>query len=154
MPEFQATGRYLEDFIPGEGLVSPGRTLTSGDIDLFEEWTADTFSRQATTENGRRMINPTLVVNVADALMQRAGIVECTGYCNIGWKWKFHQPVYEMDTLWASARWNTVRPSRSIPGVGIVEMTVDVINQHEITVAVGEWAVMVLRRGSAASRRA
>jgi acyl dehydratase len=146
MPEFKATGKYLEDFTIGESLLSPGRTVTSGDIELFAEWTGDPFSSHMLGPDGRRMINTTLVVNLADALVQRMGVVEGTGYCNLGWTWTFHKPVFEGDTLWVRAKWEKKRMTKSIPGVGIIEMTVALLNQKDETVASAYWVVMILSR--------
>jgi acyl dehydratase len=149
MPSFQPTGMYLEDYVPGQGLLSPGRTITSGDIEMFSEWTGDPFSARQIAADGRRIVCAPLIVNLADALFQRLGCVEGTGYCNLGWTWKFHRPVHEWDTIWVKTLWNSTRPSRSIPGVGIVNMTLTLLNQHDEEVAVADWSVMMLSRSSA-----
>ncbi|WP_173933924.1 hypothetical protein [Chelativorans sp. Marseille-P2723] len=146
MPQFQPTGMYLEDYIEGEGMLSPGRTITSADIEMFAEWIGDPYSAKQYADNGKRLVCVPLIVNLADALFQRLGCVEGTGYCNLGWKWKFQHPVYEWDTLWVRTRWNSTRPSKSLPGVGIVNMTLTVLNQHDEEVAVADWAVMMLSR--------
>lgn len=146
MPEFQPTGKYYEDVVPGEELLSPGRTITSADIEMFAEWTGDRASALRTDETGRRCVTPFLLVNLADCLFQRLGCVEGTGYCNLGWTWQFHKPVYEMDTLWVMVRWTGARPSRSLPHVGIMEMELTLLNQHDEAVGSADWAVMVLRR--------
>lgn len=146
MPQFQPTGMYLEDYVPGKGLLSPGRTITSADIEMFAEWTGDPHSASRFDEDGRRLVCAPLLVNLADALFQRLGCVEGTGYCNLGWTWDFRKPVREWDTLWVRTLWNATRPSRSIPGVGIVDMTLTLLNQHDEEVAVANWFVMMLSR--------
>lgn len=148
MPQFQPTGMYLEDYKAGEGLLSPGRTITSADIDMFAEWTRDPYSAAQKAADGRRVVCAPLLINLADALFQRLGCVEGTGYCNIGWKWSFERPVYEWDTLWVSTLWNSTRLSRSIEGVGIVDMTLTLLNQHDEQIATANWLVMMLSRSS------
>lgn len=146
MPEFKATGMYLEDYVPGESKLSPGRTITSADLDVFAEWCGDPDLARAKGADGRREVSPQLIVNLADALFQRMGCVEGTGYCNLGWSWTFNRPLHEYDTLWVLARWNTARPSRSRPGVGIVNMDLTLLNQRDETVAEANWSCMVLSR--------
>jgi acyl dehydratase len=148
MPQFQPTGMYLEDYVAGEGLLSPGRTITSGDIEMFAEWTGDSTSARTMSADGRRLVCTPLLVNLADALFQRLGCVEGTGYCNLGWTWDFRKPVHEWDTLWVRTLWNGTRPSKSRPGVGIVDMTLTLLNQHDEEVAVANWFVMMLSRES------
>ncbi|GIK82681.1 MAG: acyl dehydratase [Alphaproteobacteria bacterium] len=148
MPQFQPTGMYLEDYVPGAGKLSPGRTVTSADIDMFAEWIGDpSFARQHAAD-GRRLVGAPLLVNLADALFQRLGCVEGTGYCNLGWTWKFMRPFHEWDTLWVRTRWNSTRPSRSIAGVGIVNMTLTLLNQHDEEIAIADWTLMVLSRNA------
>lgn len=148
MPEFKPTGKYFEDYVVGEEELSPGRTITSADIDMFAEWTNDPGQMARVADGGLRIVNELLLINIADMLFQRLGCVEGTGYCNLGWTWRFEKPVFEFDTIWVQTRWNAARPSRSINGVGIVEMTLTLLNQHEEAVAKAEWAVMVLSRNS------
>jgi acyl dehydratase len=120
MPDFPATGKYFEDIIPGEERLTPGRTINPADIDLFAEWTGDTTFLNVPdgASDARRVVTPILIVNLADDLSQRTGWVEGTGYCNLGWTWTFHQPVYEMDTIWVRMRWTGARESKSLPHVG------------------------------------
>jgi acyl dehydratase len=129
-------------------MLSPGRTITSADIDMFSEWTGDPYSANHRAEDGRRIVCVPLLINLADALFQRLGCVEGTGYCNLGWTWTFRKPVHEWDTLWVRTRWNATRPSRSIKGVGIVDMTLTLLNQHDQEIASAEWFVMMLSRSS------
>jgi len=148
MPSFKATGMYLEDYVPGQGKLSPGRTINSADIDMFAEWCENPSLAKRFGPDGRREVSAQLIVNLADALFQRMGCVEGTGYCNLGWTWEFKRPLYEYDTMWVQASWNTTRKSRSHPGVGIVNMTLDLLNQRDEIFAVADWTCMVLSRSS------
>ena len=116
MPEFVATGKYFEDYVPGEEKLSPGRTITSGDLDMFAEWTGDPTVAETRAADGRRIVSATLLVNLTDCLVQRLGVVEGTGYCNLGWTWRFEKPVYEWDTVWIHAHWHGSRPSKTHQG--------------------------------------
>jgi len=154
MPEFKPTGMYFEDYVPGEERLSPGRTITSADIDMFAEWIGDPYSANQRSADGRRTVSTALLVNLTDALFQRLGCVEGTGYCNLGWTWEFRRPVHEWDTVWVRTRWNHTRPSKSIPGVGIVNMTLTVLNQADEEVATADWTVMMLSRDTRPAWRA
>jgi acyl dehydratase len=151
MPDFKPTGKYLEDIVPGAEALSPGRTITSADVDMFAEWTGNTSPAKRPAPDGRRVVDPLLLVNLADALFQRLGCVEGTGYCNLGWTWSFSRPVYEWDTIWVRTHWDGARHSKSIEGVGIVEMTLSLLNQHDEEVASAKWAVMILSRDKPAA---
>lgn len=146
MPNFEPTGKYLEDCIVGDVALSPGRTITSADIDMFAEWTNNPSSAQRRSSDGKRVVDELLLINLADALFQRLGYVEGTGYCNLGWTWSFTRPVHEWDTIWVQTHWDSTRYSKSVEGVGVVEMTLTLLNQHEVEVASAKWAVMVLSR--------
>lgn len=146
MPEFKPTGMYLEDYIPGESKMSPGRTITSADIEVFAEWCEDPALASRMGPDGRREVSAQLMVNLADALFQRMGCVEGTGYCNLGWTWEFKKPLFEGDTLWVNGRWNSTRHSKSLPGVGIVNMTLTLLNQKDEVLAEADWNCMVLSR--------
>lgn len=148
MPRFKPTGMFLEDYVPGQGKLSPGRTITSGDLDLFAEWTGDPHLASHRAADGRRLVSAQLLVNLADALFQRIGCVEGTGYCNLGWTWEFTQPVHEWDTIWVQTHWNSKRYSKSIQGVGIVSMTLTLLNQKDEKVAAATWNVMILSRSA------
>ena len=151
MPQFKATGMYLEDYVPGQGKLSPGRTITSGDLDMFAEWCGDPYLAKHRAADGRRLVSGQLLVNLADTLFQRIGCVEGTGYCNLSWVWQFERPVHEWDTIWVQTRWNHTRPSKSIPGVGIVNMTLTLLNQKDEVVAEAVWNVMMLSRSTQAA---
>jgi acyl dehydratase len=139
---------YLEDYVPGQGKISPGRTISSADLDLFAEWTGDPDVANQRAADGRRLASGQMLVNLADMLVQRIGCVEGTGFCNLGWTWKFNRPVHEWDTIWVRTRWNNTRRSKSIQGVGIVNMTLTLLNQKDEEVAEAIWNVMILSRSA------
>ncbi len=134
---FEPIGRYIEDWSVGDELVSPGRTYTSADLEWFARW----MGAEKTD-----VMDESHVVMAVMFLIQRLGIVEGTGYSNLGSKWTFLQRVYEGDTLWVRIRCAAARPSKSIPETGIATFDISVENQRNEVVATVDWSTLVLRR--------
>lgn len=148
MISFKATGYFYEDFEIGAEVNSPGRTISDADVDMFLDWTGAP-SRDSSVQTAPR----SLLVNLADMLMQRIGIVEGTGYCNLGWSWAFREHVNIGDTIWLRAVWTDKRESTRTEGVGIVSMEIEMVNQADQIVATATWAVMILMRDKPAAWR-
>ena len=134
---FLPIGRYIEDWSPGDEMITPGRTYTSADLAWFARW--------MNVEKSLVMDESHLIIAVM-FLIQRLGIVEGTGVSNLGSKWTFHHRVTEGDTIWVRITCTSARPSRSIDYGGIVSFDLSVENQDHEVVATVDWSVLVLRR--------
>lgn len=159
MPEPLVQGKWFEDFTVGEELLSAGRTVGEGTIDLFAGITGD-YSQVHTdaemmreSEFGERIAHGLLSLSIMQGLMWRTNYTQGTGVATIGWdKLKFVAPVRIGDTV--RARWTITekRASKSRPHLGIIVEECRLVNQRGETVLTGEHATMVRLRPKAEER--
>lgn len=144
---------WFEDQEIGVTHVTPSRTVTEADINLFggmtgdlaELHTSDAYAR--TTEFGGRIAHGMLNLSLMHGLVVRAGHQGSTGIAMLGWNnIKFHAPVKVGDTV--QARWTTIekRGSRSRPDAGIVVDRIELLNQDGRLIVSGEVAELVRKR--------
>jgi acyl dehydratase len=153
MPEALVQGKYYEDFTVGEELMSAGRTVGEGTVDLFAGLTGD-FSQVHTddemmreSEFGERIAHGLLSLSIMQGLMWRTNYTQGTGVATIGWdKLRFTGAVRFGDTVRAFWQIKDKRVSKSRPHLGIVVEECRLVNQRKETVLTGEHALMVRRR--------
>jgi acyl dehydratase len=144
---------WFEDQEIGVTHVTPSRTVTEADINLFggitgdlaELHTSDAYAR--TTEFGGRIAHGMLNLSLMHGLVVRAGHQGSTGIAMLGWNnIKFHAPVKVGDTV--QARWTTIekRDSRSRPDAGIVVDRIELLNHDGRLIVSGEVAELVRKR--------
>jgi acyl dehydratase len=143
------SGMYFEEFEPGQGIVSPARTVTEADVVSFAalsgDWNAiHTDAVYAAGQPfGRRVAHGLLVMSIASGLAMRLGFLEETAlaFREIG-EWKFSLPVYIGDTVRLRA---TVAETKAMPrlGGGLVSLKVEIVNQEDKVVQRGTWGVLV-----------
>ena len=148
-------GLYYEDY---EGLqagyrwVSPGRTITEGDIMTFAGMTGDlhplhtdaAFAKQSAY--GERIAHGYLTASMASGLAYRVGLDEGTAFAVLSTGWKFTQPVKIGDTIRVGVTLQQVRASRKHPAHGIIARKYEVMNQHDELVAIGDIVILCSRR--------
>ena len=152
-PETVVLGLWYEDFIVGAERLSPGRTITEGDLTNFAGLTGD-FSQIHTdeefcrkTEFGTRIAHGLLGLSIAQGLAWRTNYTQGTGVASLGWdKWRFKRPIMIGDTVRARWRLMDKRESRSKPGMGIITEFVELINQRGDVLQDGEHITMVRKR--------
>ena len=152
-PESVVLGLWYDDFIVGEEHLSPGRTITEGDVTNFAGLTGD-FSQVHTdeefckkTEFGTRIAHGLLGLSIAQGLAWRTNYTQGTGVASLGWdKWRFKRPIMIGDTVRARWRLTEKRESRSKPGMGIITEFVELINQRSEVAQDGEHIAMVRKR--------
>jgi acyl dehydratase len=152
-PEEVVLGLWFEDFRIGEERLSPGRTITEGDVMTFAGVTGD-YSQVHTdeefckkTEFGTRIAHGLLGLSIAQGLSWRTNYTQGTGVATLAWdKWTFRRPIHFGDTV--RARWRPIakRESKSKPGMGIVTEYVELVNQHGEVVQHGEHVTMIRKR--------
>ena len=150
MPELLVQGKYYEDFVVGEEMISAGRTIGEGTIDLFAGLTGD-FSQVHTdaefmkeSEFGERIGHGILALGIMQGLMWRTNYTQGTGVATIGWdKLKFTAPLRIGDTVRASWRIKEKRVSQSRPHLGIITEECRLVNQRKEVVVTGEHVTMV-----------
>jgi acyl dehydratase len=141
-------GRYYEEFEIGQRYKTPARTVIEADISVFAGLTADfnplhmdeVFA--AKSDFGGRITHGPMIVGMAFGLASRAGLLDGTvmGLLEIGWK--FLGPVRPGDTISVLVNVKDKRPTRK-PDRGVVEVTLDVLNQRSEVVQSGTAKVLV-----------
>lgn len=148
-------GLFYEDYEKlqiGHCWVSPGRTMTEGDIMTFAGMTGDlhplhTDARVAKeSAYGERIAHGYLTASMASGLAYRVGLDEGTAFAVLATGWKFTQPVKIGDTMRVKVTLGQVRPSKKHPAHGIVVRQYEVQNQHDATVAIGDIVILCQRR--------
>ena len=145
---------YLEDFKVGERAVSPGRTVTEADIVMFASLSGDWNELHTNAEYmknsvfGQRIAHGMLTLSIASGLGFRTRgrpPVEVLAFLGMD-KVRFVAPVFIGDTIRVEAEVIEARPSKSMPGAGILKSKNTVKNQRDEDVATWETALMVSMR--------
>ncbi|MGH8829868.1 MAG: MaoC family dehydratase [Polaromonas sp.] len=139
----------------GDECVSPSYTVTAERIDAYAELTGD-FTPVHVDEAyanashfGCRVAHGLLGLSVADGLKTQSEYRFLPGM-SLGWTWDFVLPIKINDVLHVRFRVESMRPSNSKPGWGIVVLPAELINQDGQVVQKGEHRLMVPRRPDAA----
>ena len=149
MEQYKARGRYFEEFVVGEQIISSARTVTESDIVLFAGLSGDynqihtdkEFSK--TTPFGRRVAHGLLVTSIATGLIAQSGLLEGTVIAFREIKnWKFTRPTFIGDTVHVITEVIEKKEMRRLGG-GAVVILVDVKNQNEETVMKGKWTALM-----------
>jgi acyl dehydratase len=149
-------GLYFEEFQVGQKVVTPGRTVTEGDIVSFAGLSGDfnlihtDAAYSASTPFGQRVAHGLLGLAIASGLAVRTGVMEGTvlAFREIN-EWKFSRPIFIGDTVHAEI---DVAETKALPrlGGGSVVFDVDLKNQSGETVMRGRWSVLVQSRPAGA----
>ena len=145
---------YLEDFKVGEKDVSPGRTVTEADIVMFAglsgDWTVLHTNAEFMKNSvfGQRIAHGMLTLSIASGLGLRTRgrpPTEILAFLGMD-KVRFTAPVFIGDTIRVESEVIEARPSKSMPGAGILRFKNTVKNQRDEDVTTWETALMVRRR--------
>jgi acyl dehydratase len=148
-PIAQQRGMWFEEFEAGQRVITPGRTITEGDIVSFAGVSGD-FTQIHTdaefsshTAFGKRVAHGLLVLSIASGLSTRTGVLEGTviAFREIT-NWKFSLPVYIGDTIHAELNIIETKPVPRLKG-GSVLIEIAVKNQRDESVMKGTWNVLV-----------
>ena len=148
-------GLYYEDYESlqaGHCWVSPGRTISEGDIMVFAGLTGDLhpLHTDATVAKesvyGERIAHGYLTASMASGLAYREGLDEGTAVAVLATSWKFTLPVKIGDTIRVNVILGQVRPSKKHSGQGIVFRNYEVMNQRDELVAIGDIVILCSRR--------
>ena len=145
-------GMYFEEFQVGQQIVSPGRTVTEGDVMTFAGLSGDynqihtdvEFSKS--TPYGQRIAHGILGLSIASGLAMRTGMLEGTvlAFREIA-EWKFIKPVFIGDTVYVEME---VKETKGMPrvGGGLITIAVELKNQRDETTMKGLWIALVASR--------
>jgi len=151
MSEARARGMYFEEFVLGQEILSPARTVTETDVVQFAGLSGDynvlhtdaEFAKS--TPYGQRIAHGLLGLSIASGLAARAGFIEGTAQAFMGLNWKFRAPIFLGDTIRLLTKVSRLRPMPSMGG-GVVVFELTVLNQRDETAQEGEWTLLVKSR--------
>lgn len=151
MSEARARGMYFEEFVLGQEILSPARTVTETDVVQFAGLSGDynvlhtdaEFAKS--TPYGQRIAHGLLGLSLASGLAARAGFIEGTAQAFMGLNWKFKAPIFLGDTIRLLTKVSRLRPMPSMGG-GVVVFELTVLNQRDETAQEGEWTLLVKSR--------
>jgi 3-hydroxybutyryl-CoA dehydratase len=141
--------KYWHDFEVGEVIETSGRTIESGDVNLFAGLSGDfnpVHVNQVYAEKGmfgQRIGHGLLTLAVTSGQMNQTGMFEGTTIGFLGMdNVRFSSPVRFGDTVLTSATITNTRASNK-PGRGVVSMTITTKNQRGETVLTYDQALLM-----------
>lgn len=143
-------GRVFSEFHVGQRFITPGRTITEGDIATFAGLTGDynpvhtDDSFAAATSFGGRIAHGPMGIGMAFGLASRLDLIDGTVVALLGVTWDFVAPVHIGDTIRVLIE---VTGKRNVKDAerGIVEMTLTIMNQNDVVAQKGS-ARLLMRR--------
>jgi acyl dehydratase len=149
----KTVNRYLEEFIPGEKFVTPGRTITEADaiefgklVSLDDPLHLDTERANQTQFKGR-IVQGRLVGSILSGLVYKLGLWTLDGFvANLGHKEEYLKPVRIGDTIRTELTVKSVRPSESKPDRGVLTLEYVGKNQNDEIVCNCEVWLLLKRR--------
>lgn len=132
----------------GETVVTQGRTIGEGDINLFAGLVGDftpvhvddVFARS--TPFGGRIAHGPLAMATAIGLLTQTGLLGERVIALLNLNWDFSGPVKIGDTIRARVTVESLRPS-SKAGRSVATFRFEVVNQQEVVVQTGRMLVLV-----------
>jgi acyl dehydratase len=132
----------------GTRLVTPGRTIGEGDVNLFAGLVGDftpihvDAQFAAASPYGGRIAHGPLAMSTAIGMLTQTGILgeRVLGLVNLNWD--FSGPVKLGDTIRARVHISEIRPT-SKPGRNLATFQFEVINQDNAIVQSGRMLVVV-----------
>jgi acyl dehydratase len=148
-------GRYLEQFEVGEVIKHPiTRSITESDNVFFSVMTMNPqplhidFDYAAKSEWGKPLVNSLLTLGMMIGISVHDTTLG-TIIANLGMTdTSFPHPLFHGDTIRVETRIVSIRPSRSKPDRGVVEMEHCAYNQHGDLVAKCLRQTMIQKRPS------
>lgn len=141
-------GLYFEEYVVGDYVTTPGRTITEADIVNFAALSGDWNSIHVDAEFakqgmfGERIAHGLLGLSIASGLAVQTGFITGTVIAFMGLDWKFRAAIKIGDTIHVRAEIAETKPVPRLGG-GIVTFNVEVINQRGETTQRGAWNMLV-----------
>jgi acyl dehydratase len=145
-------GRYLEEFTPGETIVTHRRTVTEADIVAFAGLTGDhnpVHMDEVAAQDGPyggRILHGPFFIGLAFGLLSGKDIIDGTAIALRSVEWRFTGPVRPGDTVLLETTVTRVTPHASKPDRGDVHLDLVFRNQDGVDVSAGSAVVVVRRR--------
>jgi 3-hydroxybutyryl-CoA dehydratase len=141
-------GLYFEEFEQGVELVTPGRTITETDIQLFAGLTGDYTQIHTNVEFckgtifGQRVAHGLLGLSIASGLGARLGFIEGTAVALREVTWKFTGPIFIGDTIHLLIKVAEKKAMARL-GMGLITFDVSLINQKDEVLQKGQWKALI-----------
>jgi acyl dehydratase len=146
--------QYYDEFAIGDEVVTPGRTVTEGDVVNFAALTGDYASIHTDAEFaaasgfGQRVAHGLLGLTFAQGLVWRVTSPYSARLASLAWtNWSFHAPIAIGDTIHVTCTVTATRRSSSNPSRAVITERLEIINQHGAVVQSGEHLTLVPVRG-------
>jgi 3-hydroxybutyryl-CoA dehydratase len=141
-------GLYFEEFEEGLEFVTPSRTITETDIQLFAGLTGDynqlhtdaEFSKH--TMFGQRVAHGLLGLSIASGLATRLGFIEGTAVALRELTWKFTGPIFAGDTIHLVVSVAHKKAMQRL-GMGLITFDVSLVNQKDEAAQKGQWKALI-----------
>jgi oxepin-CoA hydrolase/3-oxo-5,6-dehydrosuberyl-CoA semialdehyde dehydrogenase len=149
MPLFYEDYEELE---VGHTWKSKTRYISQEDINRFADFTGDTnpvhidlpYADQSSYKGP--IAHGYLTISLAAGLVYQLGLDQITSHAILGLSWRLTHVVHPGDRIQVVLNLISRRASKSQPTYGIIERRYDVFNQEEKLVAVGDVAMLIMRR--------
>jgi acyl dehydratase len=146
-------GKFFDDWVLGEELVTPTRTMTETDVVMFaamsgdynELHTSEAFMKKS--QFGRRIVHGLLGLSVSHGLLFRTGFLEGTAMAFLGIdSWRFEAPLFFGETIGVKVKVAEKKESRSKPDRGVIRFFLQVIKEDGTVVQSGYKTLMIRRK--------
>lgn len=145
--------KCFDEFKVGERFISPGKTITEGDVEAFARLSGDynplhtDAAAARDSEHGGRVAPHLMPMIVLTGLfMGRLGIFDTTGLAFLALEnMRFIEPVRIGDTIRAEIEVVSMRVSQSKPDFGVIVYRIEGVNQNGTKFLDGEWHEWVAR---------
>jgi acyl dehydratase len=152
MPLFFEDYESLE---PGHVWTSQSRLISQEEVNRFAESTGDTnpvhvnVAYANASSYKRPIVHGYLTISLAHGLVYQLGLDEVTSHAILGLNWRLTRAVHPGESIHVVLNLVSRRASKSQPTYGIIERRYDVFNQANEQVAVGDVAMLIMRRSMA-----
>lgn len=145
-------GKCIEEFEPGQVVISRARTVTETDVVTFSWVSGDVNPMHTDAEHsaksplGQRIAHGALGLSMATGLSASLGYLDGTAVAALGIdEWKFLHPILFNDTIHLRATVVSARVT-SKPDRGVLVRRMELVNQRAEVVQSGLMTTLVLTR--------
>ena len=147
-------GKYFEEFEVGQFFETPGRTITAADIKAFADLTGDHNPIHVDPEFAAKSIFGTcishgpMMVGITFGLLSKLDLLDGTIIALKAIEWSFNAPIKAGDTVHVRATVREARASARAADRGTVTFGIEIVNQRDETVQLGQATGIMARRNT------